>query len=95
MKCRRKLHELFHVVSRFPAKFHVISRKVDYLWDSAGGLQPCKCCTLYSGAADSPNHLGINLQCIMKPQIFKKNLQLNSDDNFLYKTKGRIWIRQI
>ena len=31
------LHELFRVVSRFPRyiSIHVISRKNDYLWDSA------------------------------------------------------------
>ena len=36
MKCRENLilHEIFRVVSRFPATFHVISQKVDYLWDS-------------------------------------------------------------
>ena len=36
MKCRGKpqTHDLFRVVSRFPATFHVTSRKVDFLWDS-------------------------------------------------------------
>ena len=40
MKCRGKrvttVHELFRIqyYQVFPAKFHVISRKVDYLWDS-------------------------------------------------------------
>ena len=28
------LHELFRVVSRFHATLHVISRKIDFLWDS-------------------------------------------------------------
>ena len=28
------LHEIFRVVSRFPATFYVISRKVDYFWVS-------------------------------------------------------------
>ena len=28
------LRELFRVVSRFPRYFHVILRKVDYLWNS-------------------------------------------------------------
>ena len=32
------LLEIFRVVSRFPAMvFHVISRKIDFLWDSEGG----------------------------------------------------------
>ena len=30
------LLEIFRVVSRFPAIFHVISRKIDFLWDSVG-----------------------------------------------------------
>ena len=41
MKCRGKhdttVHEIFRVVSRFPRyTFHVISRKVDFRWDSVG-----------------------------------------------------------
>ena len=28
------LHEIFRVVSHFPATFHVISWKIDFLWDS-------------------------------------------------------------
>ena len=38
MKCRGKqdiLDEIFRIVSRFLAIFHVIQRKIDYLWDSA------------------------------------------------------------
>ena len=39
MKCasiveNQILHEIFNVVSRFPGSFHVISRKLDFLWDS-------------------------------------------------------------
>ena len=38
------IHEIFSVVSRFTATFHVILRKVDYLWDSVESNQfrpPC------------------------------------------------------
>ena len=36
------LHELFRVVSRFPATFHVISRKKDFLWDGVSPVNFCK-----------------------------------------------------
>ena len=28
------LHEIFRVVTRFPPTFHVVSWKIDFLWDS-------------------------------------------------------------
>ena len=33
------LHAIFRIVSHFPSTFHVISRKVDFLWDSVHGEQ--------------------------------------------------------
>ena len=40
-------HEIFRVVSHFPRyTFRVISRKIDYLWDSAACQLTCSQCSV-------------------------------------------------
>ena len=40
MRYSTTVHEIFRVVSPFLATFHVISQKVDYLWDSVSPNHP-------------------------------------------------------
>ena len=54
-KCNEILHEIFLQCLVFPARYRVISRKIDYLWDSTYTVQ----CTLYSSVVSTVIKAGL------------------------------------